>query len=566
MAQEIYRLDPWSRTQATLLPLSGLASTPAMIQEDFLRALEHNRPAASARAGGPGNYAATLSLREVDTLKGLTHEEAFRRQLRAALPEALVRPGRRGHPFTDTEVLWPNAVDRPVSMQQYAGANPRAALEKLLLSDRDAHVHTAPRDVFARIHQAVDEVEAISDRIRTKELDVITGHRLIRRRAANVGLGFDDTNEELYVAGRAGSRGSLGRVGTGEIRARLRPLIAASHTSEEIALAQMKEQMAFHADWSWVAARAGQSTAFWTHALERRQEMFSVPTVVREDLARAIRRAVVAGVPSNEIERIVNDAVKGPAGLIEEFGTASAALQAEAGRASRARLSKPAGVFVGFALVCAMIDFGVQYGNRQTDLVDWLGSVHGVELASRTGTVGIAIMAAHTVQRRAFERAEAAAAKRVGIPIVEKGAVVSPLAALRSGSGRFIGIGLANAIFIVGEGLIAVYRGESGTEIAGQMAETALVIAIAEGSVAAAEYLFAGEIGSFGGPIGMGISIGTVAVYEGIKYLWTFRQHRDADVRMFLAKCEAARAKMDLWAKTMGRELDANLLYHGAQH
>jgi hypothetical protein len=117
---------------------------------------------------------------------------------------------------------------------------------------------------------------------------------------------------------------------------------------------------------------------------------------------------------------------------------------------------------------------------------------------------------------------------------------------------RLVGGGVAAAVFVVGESLIAVtFHGASWGEVADQAYATVTIIAVSEGAVLGAELLIYGELGSIGGPLGIAIAIGAAAVYEGVKYMWTSQRELEADRMRFVAKCDIARKKVSRWCNSM---------------
>ena len=125
---------------------------------DFLEAIERQRPFAVRAVGNVRSYAATLSLDQATTLKGFTYEQNLLRRWNSQRGPNRYELAGVNHEFAD---LW--EVDRTTgevrrSLQVYSGGNPRAALDKLLVSDADADKLVIPRDCFQKIDDVLNSV------------------------------------------------------------------------------------------------------------------------------------------------------------------------------------------------------------------------------------------------------------------------------------------------------------------------------------------------------------------------------------------------------------------------
>ena len=216
-AANLSNVELWSRTEFLVLnrPTAHVVQT-GLSNKDFLAALQRERPAAVSRGGGVLQYAASMSLNEAAAFKGFTYEQNL---LRRCPTSIVLAPPR--HPYADL-IMFDRLSGRPVALQAYSGSNPRQAIRKLLVTDADADKFIVPKDVFYRIKQAVNEVRAVWDRVQVGQITETEGHRLIRRRAAKLGLSYDPATRDLYMLDAKGSKRTWGRVGTAELDARWR--------------------------------------------------------------------------------------------------------------------------------------------------------------------------------------------------------------------------------------------------------------------------------------------------------------------------------------------------------
>jgi hypothetical protein len=495
-----------------------------------------------AAAGGVAEYSGSLSLREVDTIKGFSYEQSLVRRLNARAEGTKFRVASAGHPFVDLE-----EIDRITGRilrkyQVYAGSNPRKAVEKLLLSDKEADRHIFPEDVFDRIHQSVRECEAIHRQVAQGRLDAKTGERLIRRRAGRGGFWYDEAKESLYAGDPRGGRANLGRLGTGEIGRALGCKLLPDPdrlTSESITRDQFKLLLEANAKWQPLRRALAENKAAWEAIYARHQFLAALPAAEQTELNRAISQAAIAGVAKEEIQGILTDFGSGMKGRIS-FADTIHRLHAGAEKAGYQQRMRGAQLLAGFALVGAAGDFAFS----DQDFEQWLHSGRLTEHSGRFVTGLVAMQLAQSVERKLADGLEKGAAKRVGARVFRV---------------RLVGLGVANGIFLAGEGLIGLLSGDAGSEVVAKLGEGALVMVIAEGTVMAAELAFAGEIGAFGGPVGFAIAAGAAIAYEGAKYVWTAPGEHNTDRRIFLTRCEAAQEKVKDWAKNAQTKIGSNV-------
>jgi hypothetical protein len=240
----IANLETWPRTELAFSSATRPARRyVAQSNRDFHAALERNRRHVVTSAGGTSAYAPTMSLSEAKIFKGFSFEQSLIRRLNSKLTGPRFRPADRGHLFADIEQFDPVTGKMLQTLQAYGGTKPRAAIEKLLLSDSAADKLIVPRDIFDLIKNGISEVKAIWNKMQTGEIDPATGMRQIRRRAAKFGLKCDESTGELYANSRAHGRGTLGRLGTPEIDTQLGRLVRDRLTSDQVELNQWKAQL-----------------------------------------------------------------------------------------------------------------------------------------------------------------------------------------------------------------------------------------------------------------------------------------------------------------------------------
>lgn len=210
-------------------------------------------------------------------------------------------------------------------------------------------------------------------------------------------------------------------------------------------------------------------------------------------------------------------------------------LESRARQHWRATQFKAQGIVLGMTAVGAGLDFTL--GDQ--DFSDWLKD-RGPEWASRATTASGAVAVASFLERR----------------FIQSGGVNAGRSVVQSAGWRLAVGGTAGAIFIAGEALIAVtFRGASLAEVSGMAMESALVMVISSGAVMGAEYLLtAAGVGSWAGPVGTAVTVGTALICEGVKY-----SHRiEGDRMVFSARCDVARQKVDRWCEescTRAREI-----------
>ena len=159
---------------------------------DFLEAIERQRPFAVRAVGNVQSYAATLSLDQATTLKGFTYEQSLVRRWNSQRGPNRYDLAGVNHEFADVLEVDRATGDVRRTLQVYSGGNPRAALEKLLISDAEADKLVIPRDCFQKIDDVLNSVshksKGILSAMRSGQLDETAGLRQIRRQFQKVGI------------------------------------------------------------------------------------------------------------------------------------------------------------------------------------------------------------------------------------------------------------------------------------------------------------------------------------------------------------------------------------------
>ena len=563
-AAALWKMDPWSQAEAALTAQprqrgSGLSRN----RVDFFDALTRNRPNRVAGYANVGSYAASMSLREAATFKGFLFEHSLIRRWNAKPYGPRYRLSSTGHEYVDIERYDPITGKALQTLQAYGGANPKTALEKLLLSDRVADKLVVTKDVYQQIKITVGECEGLHRRMLAGELDANVGNRLISERAKKIGLQFDPQTGELYAQSKAHGRGSLGQLGTDETRQSIGKMVKDPLTSERVARLQFEALLDSDKNLYALRMRLG-GNEFATRALQRLYEgkseqlvrsgvrpgkagRFATEWMQREHApellgknVQSLQRAATYGVPETELDRVLVDMkedVKRGASPLEAFGSADEKLRRLAANARRTQILRAQAVLAAFAVVGA----GIDAATSDQELKDWLKSDRPMEWSARLGigaaAVGIAGKAEMLVMDRLLKRGGQETAERFS----------------KGFASRVVGGGAAAAIFIVGESAIAaIFHDASWGEVADHAYEAALVIAVSEGAVLGADFLVsAASGGSIGGPAGIAISVGAALLYEGGKYLWTSRRELESDRLVYLAKCDTARGKISRWASSV---------------
>jgi hypothetical protein len=201
------------------------------------------------------------------------------------------------------------------------------------------------------------------------------------------------------------------------------------------------------------------------------------------------------------------------------------------------------GPLVAVTLAQAVLDYSLS----DKDIAEWIHSGKLLEYGSRAGVN----MLANEVERKLEQRL----IRSTGKETAEEAGLVLAKPVFRV---RIVGMGAATLIFAAGEGLIGVLQGESGEEVAERIGDAIMFCAIYNGSVLFADIVFAEELGVFGGPVGLAIALGATGIYEGIKYALTAAKEHDADLRIYLTRCETTRDKTTKWSEktqaVLGRE------------
>ncbi|MCE9604660.1 MAG: hypothetical protein K8U03_07120 [Planctomycetia bacterium] len=563
-------LDQWSQAEAALTAKSR--STDKNIprhRQDFFDALQRNRPTKVAQHGDVRGYAASMSLREAKTFKGFLFEQSLVRRWNATLGGPRYRLSSVGHTYVDIERYDPISGKTLQTLQAYGGSSSKTSLEKLLLSDRAADKLVITADVFEKIKQAIGECEAVQHQIRTGDLDLETGSRLISERARKVGLKFDRQSGELYAQDKASGRGSLGVLGTDEVGRKVGQMVRDRLTSEQVARLQFEALLDSDNNLSVLRTRLGEN-AFATLALQKIYEG-EVDRLVQSGLrpgkagsvatrwlqnehapdliqrnARSLLRAAVYGVAESEMDRILaamKEDVKRGVSPVQAIGRTDEKLRRLANQARRTQILKAQRILAVFTVVGA----GIDSATSDQGLKEWLQSDRPVEWSARLGTGAAAIVVSGKAESLVVERL----LKRGGQETAER--MSARLAS------RIVGGGVAAAIFIVGESAIsAISHDASWGEVADHAYEAALVIVVSEGAVLGADFIVSAATGgSIGGPVGIAISVGAALLYEGGKYLWVSRRELETDRLVYLAKCDVARRKLELWASSVNTAVGA---------
>ena len=249
-------------------------------------------------------------------------------------------------------------------------------------------------------------------------------------------------------------------------------------------------------------------------------------------MEREVKRAVLSGALPKQVEEAVSTSWQESSSLEEALVKSQASLQSLAEEARQARWAQAQRVLLVFTIVGASLDYALSEKN----ISDWIKTDRPSQWVIR-GSVGmLAVTLSNAAERVFLERILLSTAKsgaeHMGVTLAS----------------RLVSGGVAGALFVVGEGLItAIYRDASWGELADRVYESVVVIAVCEGTVMAAELVIAGEIGAFGGPLGVGIAVGAGLVYEGVKYLWNSKGDLETYARSFQAKADVTRRKIDRW-------------------
>jgi hypothetical protein len=256
--------------------------------------------------------------------------------------------------------------------------------------------------------------------------------------------------------------------------------------------------------------------------------------IERDAVGRAVSEAALYGVSEAEIREVLLKELEGASTVETGASRAVARLNARAETANTRQRLVSRTALLAFVLADAALDYQLS----DKDLVERVRSGKLADLSVRGGAALLAIEVERRMSQQLLRGADETAAGKVARDV---GGRVFRV--------RVVGLGIATVIFVAGEGLIAALHGESTEEVAGRVGEAVLVMAIAEGSVIAAELIFAGEIGAFGGPVGIAISLAATSIYEGAKYAWNASKEHDADIRVYLARCDALRENIRKWSQ-----------------
>ena len=490
---------------------------------------------------------------QLGSFKGFTAEASLlRRKRNTARPGELWDFAPPNDPIAD--LIRTESNGRRVSVQQYAGASPTAAFEKLLGSDAAADELVVPRDVHARMEAAVREAEAIHRRPVTPEWDRTTAIRQIRRRVEGVGLRvYEDMR--LGLETKVGRR-YLGTLGTDEITRTMAKVRPDTLTSSQVQRSAMLGLLDLSAETalgrftrSLGLANANGVDAVATLLAERKQLYrsrgfthwqaarkasnwlrFTEAPRIMSDLAHARQLATAAGAPESRLAEINR---RPPTGTIAER---SLAIQNDLRAASRRASLRQHGTGQAAAAVFILIGAGLDLALSDDELDDWLRSDRALEWGVRGGMAAGIVAASVQTDRLLAQAAVGSVGKAAA---QTSGTRIAP--ALGGTAGRRVVVvgGLAGGLFIAGESLIQVYgHGRSFAEVSGQFYESVAVMAVSEGAGIAVAKLVGAS--SLGGPLAIGVAVGVAVTYEGVKYVWTSRRDLKLSQAIALKKAEIA--------------------------
>ncbi len=535
----------WLRAQRVLLTSpQTVADRPrarwSQSTRDFREAIERQRPHAVGRAGSVHDYLKYLSLDQASTLKGFTYEQSLVRRWNKRGGPLRYELASVNHEFADILEIdnATGAVRR--QLQVYSGGNPRAALEKLFISDVEADKLVIPRDCFEKIDDVLDSIlkrrRGILSQMETGGLDAATGLHLIRNRLGKIGIQFDADTQVASFRGR-----TLGRVDDPAFQSQFSKLVKEKLSSDVIYRQQLTGQVETSANFrtfrDWQGGEPA-ATRLVVSTMERREaELLAsgLPKAVAarkargwvqqqfgrkqiDDLIQSERRARLLGVPDDQLGQLRpqfdGDTLKFK-NSIERMGR----------KAWHSQQINAQAIVLGLTALGAGVDFVLS----EKDLDDWL-MTRSPEWAARAGVASVAVGAAGSLERKLIERS--------GSKVV-----------LRSVKTTAIAGGAATALFLAGDTLIAVtFRGAGWAEIRDMTTETAMVLVVTEGCrLGSIWILTAAGYGTWAGPVGIGVSIGTVVIYSGVTHVYTRSQQIEEDRLVIAARCDAARTKVNRW-------------------
>jgi len=118
------------------------------------------------------------------------------------------------------------------------------------------------------------------------------------------------------------------------------------------------------------------------------------------------------------------------------------------------------------------------------------------------------------------------------------------------------GLGVATAIFVIGEALLQrMYYGATWAETAGAVGESVTLIVVSTG-ITWGVVSVGGVSGAWVGPVGVGIGVAVAAIYSGASYYWDETDARELDKRMWDARASAVTRLLDsrsTWEKLQNR-------------
>lgn len=543
------------RAERALLPPPRASQTrprlrPSQGTQDFLAAINRQRPIAIQAVGNVRTYAATLSLDQATTLKGFTYEQSLQRRWNSKSGPNRYELAGVNHEFADVLEVDRSTGEIRRTLQVYSGGNPRTALHKLIVSDVDADKLVIPRDCFQKIDDVLDHVlskrDGILSSMRSGQMDAATGLRQIRGQFQKIGVQLNPETLEASFRGR-----SLGRVDDAGFRKQFsQKLVRDKLSSPAIYETQLKAQLetsrGFDELRQWVGHDAQATKIAMAAYSERRAELMrggkteavasrkarlwvehNLSNDTIESLKQAEQRASLMGVTQEEI-------TSARASFQGDPVRHTTRLEAQAQQRWRASQMKAQAIVLGFTALGAGLDLAAS----DRELSEWLKD-RGTEWGARAVVANWAVEAASLLERKLIQTGGANAGRTV----------------VQSVGRRLVVGGTAGAIFIAGDALIAVaFRDASFAEVRDMAAEAVLVLTISSGAVMGAEYLLtAAGAGSWAGPVGVAVSVGVVLAYEGAKYAYRQSYELEGDTMVFSARCDVARQKVDRWCEEVLR-------------
>jgi hypothetical protein len=503
-------------------------------QRDFLKALCHSRPRQIKQLGVASFLRPTAP--ETRSLSGLYFEQRYARlRTQGDLTYDVFYAGDEV-----TDVLEKNSrTGAQRRLQLYAGREARTAMDKLLVSDRDADALVLPSDTHDQICNAVGEAEQIWKRRTMGSLTHDEAVVQLRKSLSSLGIAVDDQGCCTFGTGR-GFAVSLGRPDEPAFRAPFNQLERWHETSATLLMqterARLTAKPAYKAlrdDLFWqmgsrtnadraitvaIADDAKSSVGYssnyaaWAASGERHAARAAAWAQAKQE---SMRLAYATDLPQERV-----DAIYARRAQASSQGARSARSMVRAAAISHS-LYRP--YLIGSGAFVALISIGgvMQWQSSGTSFTEWMASPEGKVYSMRAGVGAASIATGLAVERALWNWS--AAGSGVG----------------RSTLRGVAGFGVATAIFVVGEALIQrCYYGSSWAETAGVVGESTALIAISTG-LTWAVVTVGGVSGSWAGPVGMGVGVAVSAIYSGATYYRDESNARELDQRIWNVRCHA---------------------------